>query len=313
MSEQPYFSVVIPLYNKEKYIEKTLESVLNQTFENFEIIVVDDGSTDASYEIVRSIKDARIRLIRQENGGPSKARNCGIREAKGEFIAFLDADDEWLAEKLKAQYEYHLEHPNVLWSSTGFQVKGGKREEKIIYTGVRTTEDALEDIIAGMVIQTSTVVIKTTVFTDVRLLFNEFVKRSEDREVWLKMACLFPKIGYVKQVLTIYRANAEGSLNASAINEMDFPFLSLNKRIEDVLSSIDINRQKKVLSFLQSNNIERILGIWGWTTSFEQLSYYFEPYFDSKAILILRSLNFLPLLVKKVLVKLYLATYGKYR
>ena len=88
-------SIVIPLYNKEKQIENTLTSVFKQTFQDFEIIIVNDGSTDQSVEIVKEIKDCRIRLIEQENQGVSVARNTGIREAKFEYIAFLDADDEW--------------------------------------------------------------------------------------------------------------------------------------------------------------------------------------------------------------------------
>ena len=88
-----FFSIIIPLYNKAKYIENTIQSVLKQTFKNFEVIVVDDGSTDDGPEKVGLISDCRIRLIRKENGGVSSARNRGIAEARGENIAFLDADD----------------------------------------------------------------------------------------------------------------------------------------------------------------------------------------------------------------------------
>lgn len=87
-------SVIIPLYNKEAIIERTLRSVLSQDYDDYEVVVVDDGSTDRSVEIVRSIDDCRIRLINQENGGPSMARNTGIRHAKGEWLYFIDADDE---------------------------------------------------------------------------------------------------------------------------------------------------------------------------------------------------------------------------
>lgn len=94
-------SVIIPLYNKEQIIEKSLHSVLSQDYEDFEVVIVNDGSTDRSAEIVKVIDDSRIRLFEQENGGPSKARNTGIRNAKGEWIVFLDADDELLPGALK--------------------------------------------------------------------------------------------------------------------------------------------------------------------------------------------------------------------
>jgi len=91
----PLFSIVIPLYNKEPHIKRTLNSVLAQTVQDFEIIIVDDGSTDKSTEVVKSFSDYRIRLISQKNAGVSVARNTGINEAKADLIAFLDADDEW--------------------------------------------------------------------------------------------------------------------------------------------------------------------------------------------------------------------------
>lgn len=104
-------SVVIPLYNKEKQIRKTLESVLLQTFQNFEIVIVNDGSTDSSVDEVQKVNDRRIRLFHQQNAGVSAARNKGIAEANGDLIAFLDADDEWKPKYLETQYNLFLKYP----------------------------------------------------------------------------------------------------------------------------------------------------------------------------------------------------------
>lgn len=105
-------SVIIPLYNKEPIIERSLQSVLSQDYDDFEVVVVNDGSTDRSADIVRSINDPRIRLIEQENGGPSKARNTGIKNAKGEWIVFLDADDELLPGAIELFLESRKSYPD---------------------------------------------------------------------------------------------------------------------------------------------------------------------------------------------------------
>ncbi len=110
----PFFTVVIPLYNKAPYVERALKSVFAQTFTDFEVIVVDDGSTDGGGEIVKQFNDPRLRLITQTNQGVAAARNRGIREAKADYIAFLDADDEWLPN--------HLETHRALIDKHGRQV-----------------------------------------------------------------------------------------------------------------------------------------------------------------------------------------------
>ncbi len=119
-------SVVIPLYNKEQIIEKCLQSVLSQDYDDFEVIIVNDGSTDRSVEIVKAIDDSRIRLIEQENGGPSKARNTGVKNAKGDWIVFLDADDEFLSGALKKFCNLIQNHPNVSMFGCSYITNDGK-------------------------------------------------------------------------------------------------------------------------------------------------------------------------------------------
>ncbi len=122
-------SVVIPLFNKAQYIERTLRSALAQTYNDFEIIVVDDGSEDGGDRIVEAIKEPRIRLIRQENAGPGAARNRGIESSQGQFIAFLDADDLWLPGKLQDQTNFMLRHPEVGLSATNYTKLGGATDK----------------------------------------------------------------------------------------------------------------------------------------------------------------------------------------
>lgn len=106
-------SVIIPLYNKEASIKQTLMSILSQSYQEFEVVIVDDGSTDNSVAIVEEFQDMRVRLIRQPNGGPSKARNVGVSNARGEWILFIDADDEILPNAILCFEQYIQNVPNA--------------------------------------------------------------------------------------------------------------------------------------------------------------------------------------------------------
>src|SRR5205823_2026133 len=112
-SPAPLASVVVIAYNCAEYVGHAIRSVLEQTWTNLELIVVDDGSTDATGQVVQRISDARVRYLRQENKGPNAARNEGIRQARGEVIAFLDCDDWWLPEKLGKQIARATNDPTV--------------------------------------------------------------------------------------------------------------------------------------------------------------------------------------------------------
>lgn len=126
-------TVVIPLYNKENNIATALNSVLTQTNQDFEVVVVDDGSTDEGATIVERYADPRIRLIRQANAGVSAARNRGIAEAKGEYVAFLDADDEWMPEFLEEIVALQNEFPNCKAQATTYvQCQNGEKKNLIL-------------------------------------------------------------------------------------------------------------------------------------------------------------------------------------
>jgi len=113
MQNNPIVSIITPAYNAEKYIAEAINSVLHQTYTNWKLLIIDDGSTDSTANIVKSFSDARILLIQQENGGVSSARNKGLTLAKGKYITFLDADDILPLNSLKARVQFLEENPNV--------------------------------------------------------------------------------------------------------------------------------------------------------------------------------------------------------
>lgn len=114
---EPQVSVIIPTYNRENLLQKAIESVTNQTFQDFEILIIDDASTDNTEAVVKNLKNDKIKYFKlQKNSGQCVARNYGIKRAQGKYIAFLDSDDEWLPEKLKKQYECFTKGPEDLGS-----------------------------------------------------------------------------------------------------------------------------------------------------------------------------------------------------
>lgn len=179
-------SVIIPLYNKEQIVERSIRSVLSQDYDDFEVVVVNDGSTDRSMEVVRGIGDARIQIVEQENGGPSKARNTGVRYAKGEWIVFLDADDELLPGALRHFDWLVQKNPDTNMFLCEVLVNDGKH--KWLHTEYR--EGMVKNIfrahVLGMLMQCS----GSTMYR--RMLceshpYDERIRRYEDLE------CLFRK------------------------------------------------------------------------------------------------------------------------
>jgi glycosyltransferase involved in cell wall biosynthesis len=179
MKKLPSVSVVIPSYNYGRFIAAAIDSALGQTHRPLEIIVVDDGSTDDTFEQLQAYRD-RVCVIQQKNRGPSAARNAGISAARGEWIAFLDADDIWFPNKLQLQMECAVKYPQVC-------IIGA-------YNDARPASDAANlftllgtsDFLGGLPFGTSSVVVKKEklLWTG---LFNESRRYVEDRELWLKL------------------------------------------------------------------------------------------------------------------------------
>ena len=188
-------SVVIPLYNKEKQIAHTLQSVFNQTFQDFEVVIVDDGSTDGSVAEVEKFGDLRIRVVHQQNAGVSAARNRGIDEATGELIAFLDADDEWKPEYLATQYHLYQKYPDCSVYACNYEFRDS--EGKVSPTIIRKLPFVGEDGILSNYFEvaccshpplwTSAVMVKKQAIQAVGG-FPVGIKSGEDLLTWARLA-----------------------------------------------------------------------------------------------------------------------------
>lgn len=187
---EPFISVVIPAYNAEKYLEETLESVRSQAFSDYEIIVIDDGSTDRTAQIATGYDG--VILMRQMNRGAAAARNAGIVLARGKYVAFLDADDVWLPSKLEKQAANLLDNPRTAWIYTDALVFDGAAQRTVCRIGQRIRlhqGDILAPLLLRCFIPSATPVVKRSVLLDAGL-FDESIERRviEDWALWLRIA-----------------------------------------------------------------------------------------------------------------------------
>jgi len=201
----PKVSVIIPTYNRQKLLPKAIKSVLNQTFKNFELIIVDDGSTDNTKEIIKEFqkRDPRIKYIWQENfGAPAGPKNTGIKNSKGEYIAFLDDDDEWLPEKLEKQIELFEDNIgfvgcNILIVDQISQLlKKFKMPEypyKIFF----------EKLLGGDFTFTSSIVVVKREVLDEFGFFDENLKFGDDWDLWLRISKKY-RFAFVPDFLVKY-------------------------------------------------------------------------------------------------------------
>jgi len=210
---QSSITVIIPAYNAAAFIKRSIDSVLTQRHSAQEIIVVDDGSTDGTGEIVKKYGQ-RVRYMYQENRGVSAARNRGIREASGEWIAFLDADDEWLPEKIHAQIELFRQFSHLKWGYanylTNYSGKQWHKRSALPAPKQHYMEDYLDAYCKGFHAWTGTVMIHRSVFDTVGL-FEPGMKRAQDNDLWFRIAYQFPQVGYIPQSLAVYHLDTPDS------------------------------------------------------------------------------------------------------
>ena len=231
-------SVIIPTYNRGWIIKEAIDSVLAQDYTEFELIVVDDGSTDHTSDVLDSYKNV-IKVFSQKNKGVSAARNRGIAEASGQFIAFLDSDDLWLSQKLSVQIEFFNQTPDVLicqteevWIRNGLRVNPKKRHKK-------PSGMIFKPSLELCLVSPSAVMIQRSLFDRVGE-FDETLPACEDYDLWLRISCGFP-IHLIDTPLIIKRGGHDDQLSSMAGLDK-FRIKAIEKIIKSGLLSDDQQR-----------------------------------------------------------------------
>lgn len=246
----PFFSVVIPLYNKENYIENTLRSVLAQTYTDFEIIVINDGSTDKSLERLLEIKDERIILFNRKNQGASVARNIGVEEARGEYIAFLDADDYWYPEHLETLRQLVLKFPEAGLYCSDYEIYRGNNliVSADFSLDLQKKQQILPDYFLGSLADSILImgnfVISKNDFYKIGI-FDVKLRTGQDIDFFIR-AALKKKIAFVPKTTQRYHKQSENNLSQSHHNKDRIYLIDKFKKEEQNNSSLkkylDVNR-----------------------------------------------------------------------
>lgn len=246
-------SVIIPVYNSETYIARCLNSVINQTYKNIEIIIIDDGSTDQSQTEIKKFKDERIKVFSKTNSGTSDTRNFGISKASGDFITFVDIDDyidKFMIEKLM---EKASEKETCLVIGNNIEVYKDKEEERKVFQG-ETKEiekkQAMRIIACGVGGLVANKLFSRKIIKENNISFNKKVKISEDQLFFLEIAEKSEKIIYSNQNLYFYDRRNEKSATQKYQNNMLENFVELQNAVENIFSKnkMDTNEDKELLN-----------------------------------------------------------------
>ena len=252
-----FISVIIPLYNKQDYICATLNSALAQTFTDFEIIIINDGSSDGSEAIVKKFNDARIIYVKTDNKGVSAARNNGINRAKGKVIAFLDADDIWEKQHLQTLYDLYVKYPEAGMLASRYTIKIGKG--KLLKPVLLNVPDDFEGIVADAfeaslvyrLAVTSAVAVPKYVFDKIGT-FNEQVTHPEDTELWIRIGIAYA-VAISNAYTMVYTFDLPESWSRQKMKGrkiMDFDkFINEEKGNKSLKAFVDIYRLEYALKY----------------------------------------------------------------
>ena len=251
----PAVSVVLPAFNTEKYVGEAVESILSQTFTDFELIVIDDGSTDHTAEILQSITDSRLRVLSNaSNMGLPKSLNRGIADSHGYYIARQDADDISLPDRLRKQFEYLENYPEVALLGTGRNTISDTGE--LIGKNIIISKPKFEDLLhKNCFIHGSTMIRKNTL--EVVGGYDETFHSAEDYELWLRIAKRFP-VANLPEVLYIYRVHLESMVNKFRHTNILYTLLAReiysNKVVAEIYSQVPKKESEFYVRFFSKEN-----------------------------------------------------------
>jgi glycosyltransferase involved in cell wall biosynthesis len=201
-------SIIMPAYNAEETIKESIQSVINQTYGNWELLVVNDGSSDNTVAIIESYEDARIKLINQKNSGVSSARNNALRQAIGEYVSFLDSDDLWVETKLEVQMQYLQENNLKFVYSKSYSFLNDSDNIKKAFKFVKLDFKDREEILIYDFIPILTVVFHKSILKEVGL-FDESLQGTEDWDLWIRVLQKY-EAGLIDKYLAKYRIATTG-------------------------------------------------------------------------------------------------------
>lgn len=245
--KMPFYSIVLPLYNKENFIQKTVESVLNQSFFDFELIIINDGSTDSSEKIISKFNDLRIKYFLKENEGVAKARNFGIEKSSADYICFLDADDYWNVDYLKTMHFYINNVPDQYVFSSAIEIETKKTIFAASYSIKKTGDfevvNFFEASQKNSILWTSSAIIHKNVFEKTGT-FDTLISKGEDTDMWIRIGLNYP-IVFIWKILSryVYDASSISRNNKYFLEEYTFnKYLEIEKENKLLKKFLDLNR-----------------------------------------------------------------------
>lgn len=279
--KQPLVSIIMPVFNGENFVKKAIQSVLAQTYTNYELIIIDDGSTDGSYPVIKPFLNKKIQYIYQENIGVAAARNTGISVSAGELIALLDQDDVWLPHKLLLQIEFLNNNPQIGLVHTTIQCINDKDEfvscKGMIWVG-SYSGNCGSQLLAGNGIAPLTILAKANLIKQCGN-FNQNRAPADDWDLWLRMSRI-TSFGFIPEICAYYRIhNANESKNLLKMKRAEIAVLK--DYLADFRSSMTTKEkyitERKLMAFYnRAADLAKIQGLYKEANSYLSQSHYIK-------------------------------------